>query len=492
MKDETADSYSHVLKYTGLFGGVQGLNMLIGLVRNKLVALLLGPSGMGLASLFNTAVNFISQATNMGISFSAVRHVSELFDEDDEVRIDHFIKVVRTWSLLTALLGFMMCVAVGPFLDYFSFSWGNHTLHFVLLAPAIFLLAVAGGETAILKGVRRLKELALIQVYNVFAALLIAVPVYYFFGESGIVPVIVLTGFVSLLLTIHYSYRIYPLRLRGAKGFLGEGMDMVKLGTSFTLAGVVGSASEMLIRSFLNVQGSLADVGLYNVGYMITVSYAGLVFTAMEADYYPRLSAVSDDVVATNLTVNRQMEVSLLLLAPMLAVLIMMLPLLIPMLFSNEFIAVVPMTQVAVLAMYLKAMTLPVAYITLARGYSMSFLLLETSYFVVLVALVIIGYLQWGLLGTGMAILGAHVFDYFMINGYAYWKYSYRCTSVLMRYAGVQTLLGIAAFTASCLVEGWGYWITETALVLTSTAYSLHILRKKTHLWESLKRRFRI
>ena len=51
-KDIGEDSYSHILKYTGIFGGVQGLNILISLVRNKAVALLLGPSGMGLASLF--------------------------------------------------------------------------------------------------------------------------------------------------------------------------------------------------------------------------------------------------------------------------------------------------------------------------------------------------------------------------------------------------------------------------------------------------------
>ena len=80
MKEEVTDSYGHVLKYTGLFGGVQGLNILVSLVRNKLVAVLLGPDGMGLASLFNTTVNFISQSTNLGISFSAVKHVSELFD----------------------------------------------------------------------------------------------------------------------------------------------------------------------------------------------------------------------------------------------------------------------------------------------------------------------------------------------------------------------------------------------------------------------------
>ena len=33
MKEEVTDSYGHVLKYTGVFGGVQGLIILVSLVR---------------------------------------------------------------------------------------------------------------------------------------------------------------------------------------------------------------------------------------------------------------------------------------------------------------------------------------------------------------------------------------------------------------------------------------------------------------------------
>lgn len=42
-KDTHTDGYLHILKYISLFGGVQGLNVLIGVVRNKFVAILLGP-----------------------------------------------------------------------------------------------------------------------------------------------------------------------------------------------------------------------------------------------------------------------------------------------------------------------------------------------------------------------------------------------------------------------------------------------------------------
>jgi O-antigen/teichoic acid export membrane protein len=294
------------------------------------------------------------------------------------------------------------------------------------------------------------------------------------------------------LLTIGYSYHCYPLRLMFDRAKFRDGVDMIRLGVAFVVAAAIGSAAEMLIRAFLNIDNGLDAIGLYNTGYMITLTYAGLVFTAMESDYFPRLSAVNQDIQASNDTVNRQIEVSLLLLSPMLVALLMMLPVLIPMLFSREFLPVVGMTQVAVLSMFFKVLTLPVAYITLARGYSMSYLLLETTYYVVLFGCVVFGFKQWGIYGTGVALVAAHVFDFLMIYGYAYWKYSYRCTSAVFHYALVQTTIGLMAYAVSCLTDGWLYWISEAALTVVSTAYSVYLLRQKTHLWESLIRRFRI
>lgn len=491
MSKETDGTYSHVLKYTGIFGGVQGLNIMMGLVRTKLIALLLGPTGMGLASLFNTTVTFVSQATNLGVAFSAVRHISALYDQGDRAALEHFVKVVRGWSVLTALLGMLVCVLIGPLLSQTTFAWGNHSLHFMLLAPAVGMLAITGGEMAILKGLRSLGALALVQVLSVAAALLISIPIYFYFDESGIVPVIVLMALATMLLTIRHSFRLMPLRLTGTQGILGEGMEMVRLGVAFTLAAVIGSASEMLIRSYLNVVGDLHTLGFYNAGYMLTITYAGMVFSAMETDYFPRLSGVQHDIAATNACVNRQMEVSLLLLSPMLAGMIVLLPILIPLLFSTQFLPVVGMAQVAVLAMYLKVLTLPVAYITLARGRSLAYLFLEASYFVVFVLLIIVCYERWGLYGTGIALLLAHLFDYLQIYVFAYKKYGYRCSVTVFRYAFVQLLLGVLSFVLTLTLSGLSYWLLGTVIIALSAGFSFHILRGKTHLWEALTRRFR-
>jgi O-antigen/teichoic acid export membrane protein len=487
MQKEASDSYSHVLKYTGIFGGVQGLNIVVSLVRNKLIAVLLGPNGMGLASLFNTTVNFISQATNFGISFSAVKHVSELFERGDEAAIAHFVKVVRAWALLTALIGMLVCVVVGPLLSDYTFAWGDHTLHFILLAPAVGLMAITGGEMAILKGARQLRSLAVIQIFNVLAALVISIPIYYFYNQTGIVPVIVLMALTSMLLTIRHSYRLYPLQLSGANGVLGEGMAMVRLGVAFVVAGVLGSGAEMLIRSYLNVvSGDLDVVGLYNAGFMLTITYAGMVFSAMETDYFPRLSSVNSDVAATNLTVNRQIEVSLLIVSPMLAALIIGLPILIPLLFSSKFLPMVGMAQVSVFAMYIKAVSLPVSYLTLAKGDSVGYMVLEAIYDVLLVLLIIVGYGQWGLLGTGVALSLSYVFDILLVGAYTYWRYHYRVSMQVLQYAAIQFTLGVAVYIVTLVENPLIYWSLGTLICLASLFVSISILHQKTSLWSAL------
>ena len=491
MKEERDDSYGHVLKYTGIFGGVQGLNILVGLVRNKIVASILGPDGMGLASLFNTTVNFISQATNFGISFSAVRHVSELFDQGDEARIQHFVGVVRAWSLLTALLGMLVCVVLGPLLSDYTFSWGDHSLHFILLAPAVGLMAITGGETAILKGARQLRSLATIQIWNVLLALVIAVPLYFFFSQAAIVPVIVLMALSAMLLTIRHSYQQFPLKLSISHDVLGEGMSMIRLGVAFVLAGVLDTGAEMLIRSYLNVAGNLAVVGFYNAGFMLTMTYAGMVFSALETEYFPRLSGIAGDVGKLNETVNRQIEVTLLIVAPMLTALIIGLPILIPLLFTSEFAPVVGMSQVVTLSMYLRTVYLPIAYITLAKGNSLQFLVLEGIYDIMLVVMVMVGYSLWGLWGTGLALAVGNVSDVVIIYFFARAYYHYRATASVAAYLSVHLLIGALAYLLTFVDNPYVYWPLGVVLSLISLGVSVFILRSKASLWSALLEKLR-
>ncbi|MDO5447865.1 MAG: oligosaccharide flippase family protein [Prevotellaceae bacterium] len=470
-------SYHSILKYTGLFGGVQVINILVSLVRNKLVAVILGPNGFGFISLLNSTIKVLSDSTNFGIPFSAVRQVSDFYEQKDEAKVRHYIKVVRCWSLLVACLGAFLCVVMAPLLNDWTFNWGDHTKHFMMLAPVVFFTAIIGGELAILKGTRRLRVLAQISVINVVMALFISIPLFYYYGQKGIVPSMNLVALASFVVTAAFSYRFYPV-VRSNEKFFADGMEMIKIGIFFTLAGIGGSCAEMIIKTYLNNAASLDIVGLYNAGYMICVTYAGMVFAAMETDYFPRLSAVHRDIERMNMTINHQIEVSLLIVGPMLVALVIFLPIVIPILFSGKFVEVVPMAQIAILAMFLHAVDLPVEYLPLAKGDSVTYLTVELIYDVVFVFLLIFGYQQWGLVGTGIALLVAHVLNCVGIVIYYSWRYKVRLSRRVGLIFSLLTTLGALAYAFTLCLSGVAYWMLGSLLLVVSVILAVALFKR--------------
>ncbi len=493
---ERKNAYSHILKYTSLFGGIQFLGILLGIVRNKLVALILGPTGLGLISLFNSTINFVYNGTSLGISISAVKNIAEAFDHDDERRVMKEMALARSWCLLTAVLGMLVCVAFSELLNDITFSWGDHTLHFICLSPVVGMMAITGGEVAILKATRNLRKLAQVSICNMVCALVVSVPVYYVWGMSGVVPCLVALALLQMLTTILFSYRLYPPRFVSSRRQLSYGFTMVRLGIAFVIAGILVSGAEFVIRSYLSHRASLETVGLYSAGYLIVMTYGGMIFSSMETDYYPRLSAACNKDSFSGI-VNDQSEVSVLLIAPFLVALMFFAPLILPLLYSGEFTPVLGMIQVATLALYIRAAKLPVSYISLAKGNSILFMVIDGQYALFIVAASILGFSLGesagigGLTGIGWAITLVGLLDYAIILILMYRIYGFKMSGDVRRYLLYQYPLGIASLAAVLNLVGWMYWAVGAALILASALVSVRILSRKARLLESLKGKLR-
>ncbi|MBF1436119.1 MAG: oligosaccharide flippase family protein, partial [Prevotella micans] len=369
------------------------------------------------------------------------------------------------------------------------FSWHGHTLHFIFLSPIVAMTAITGGELAVLKGVRRLKALAGISVYSVIGALLVSVPLYYIYKEKAIVPSLVIMAFIQMALTIAVSYKIFPLRLSLSRSVLRQGYSMIRLGIAFVFAGILGSGADFVIRSYISNVAGIDTVGLFNAGYMLTMTYVGTVFSAMETDFFPRLSGVSSLGFTFNRTVSNQIEVMLLLVSPLLVVFTFTLPILLPLLYTGKFLPALGMIQIIVLAMYFRALKLPVEYIPLAKGDSLSYLFLEAFYDIVLVVLVIILFRKFGLTGAGVAVTLAGIIDFIVVFIYARLRYAYKPTAGIVKYTLIQLPIGLLAYASTWIADPRLYWSIGALLAILSMTASLSILRKKTRLWAALMRK---
>jgi O-antigen/teichoic acid export membrane protein len=151
--DQERRLFDRILKYTGVFGSVQGVTMMVTLVINMVKSRLLGPVGYGITESLNRSADLVKSSTNLGIATLAVPEISRHVNDADPDGLADKVRLTRSWALLTALLGMVACLILAPFLSRWAFDGDSgYTVSFMVLSLAVAAAAVTGGETAVLKG----------------------------------------------------------------------------------------------------------------------------------------------------------------------------------------------------------------------------------------------------------------------------------------------------------------------------------------------------
>lgn len=450
-------SLRHILRSTSLLGGVQVLHLLLSIVRNKLTVIFIGSVGIGLADLYSRTAEFIGSLTQLGLGISGVRRIAQLYEENPSGEsLRHSISTLRSWVLVTAVLGGVVMLVSSPVVATLLLKDGSRWGECCALAPLVFFSALFAGEMTLLKATHQLKKLALCTALGALFTLLLAVPLYAAFGIAAIIPVLCLSALSLLGIYLWATTRHYPYRLNfHHPSFRSEGVPMLRLGISFVVAGTVTTGAELLVRGYINQLSGEALVGFYSVGFTLIVSYTRIIFAAVDADYYPRLTAVVDQHEEMNAIVNRQIDALVMLMAPFLIAFALGLPFIIRLLYTEEFLAVSPMVLSALCYMFFKAVYTPTAYLSLAKGDSRIYLVMELLYNAVFAMAVIIGYRLGGLLGAGFGLTLSNLYDLLAINIFYAYRYRFRMKRATLLRALLQFLLLVAAL-GICLVPHAG------------------------------------
>lgn len=400
-------SYKKIFRNIGIFGGAQCVTVLAAMIRAKAAALLIGSVGIGLNALFNTISTFITSVSGLGISSSAVRTLSDI---DQESTLQAEVRRVRRWCIMTAIGGGGITLLLAPVFSRIYMNDYQHIGTFSLLSIIVFMSLIAGGEMAVLKSCRRIAYLAWATVASAIISVMVVIPFFYYWRLEGIIGGLVISSVLSAAITIVLGWHTIPsvgLWRKPASDYhhlWHRSRPMILLGLAFVGSGIMASGSELLIQSFFATSASLSMLGLYRAGFQLGVTYPGTIFTAISNDFYPRLSAANRDKDLRNLLVNRQIYSLLWIVLPLTIIFIVIVPYLVPLLFSDEFLIVIPMVRMMALALPFKAMTLPIGCLPLALGKSLHFFILELISWALFVVFVLLGYNLGGLLGAGVGV----------------------------------------------------------------------------------------
>ena len=490
--ENSTSSYRQIFKATSLFGGVQVFQIFISIIRTKFVAILLGTAGVGIMGLFNAPLQLILSITGLGITFSAVREISEAYEGGDNNRLKQKVTTLRRWSWVAGFFGMVVTILFAPLLSKWTFGDKDYTWAFIWLSLTLLFQTISNSQRTVIQATRRLNDLAKASVYGSIAGLFTAIPLYYFFELKGIVPSLIMTSLISFLLTWHFSRRmriksVYmsPLEI------IRSGKNMIMLGLIITMTGVVGFLTGYILNAFISRSGGVDQVGLYNAGWSIIGQSTGLVFAAMTTDYYPRLSAINRDEIKTTLLVNQQAEMVLLILAPIITSLILLMPIIIRLLYTPAFLPVVTYANWLLVGVLFKGLVWPIGFIFPAKGDFKSFGIIEIVSMGFNIIINITGYYLFGLVGLGITFVLGYILGYFITRYFSKKMFGFIYTRSTVKTFLINLFFVIMVFAISYSNMDKARYAFGGVVLILSIWYSFTELDKRLQLKPILNEQFK-
>lgn len=488
MTDNNQSSYRSIFKATSLFGGVQVYQILIQIIKSKFVAVLLGPAGVGIIGLYQSGLQLVQQISSMGLAQSAVRDVSEANGTNDIQRIAKTVTVVRKLVWITGLLGLIIVACCSPLLSKASFGNYDYTIPFIILSFTLLIDQLSAGQKVILQGMRRLKDLAKCTAFGVTFGLITSIPLYYWLGVDGIVPTLILNSICSLVLSWFYSRKIKINKVTiTPKQTFEQGKQMLVMGVSMSLSGIFASIASYAIRGFIQGNGGVEQVGLFQAGFVIMTTYVGMVMNAIATDYYPRLAAINKDNAKCCEVVSQQGEIGTMILAPMLTCCLVFMPFVLQLLYSDRFIAANEYISWACLGMMLRLAAWVISFLFVAKAESKLFIKVELSANIYYLIFSLLGYKYLGLTGLGIAFALDYVVYFLQCYFIAREKYDFRFSLSFIKCYGFQLLLVIVCLAIVMIFDGWQKFTLGCTIIVISCFLSVKGLNQRMNLLGFIK-----
>lgn len=474
---ERRHSYTEILRSSALIGAASMLTIAIGIVRTKAMAVLLGPAGFGLLGLYASVADLAVSIAGLGIVNSGVRQIAESVGSGDEERIARTVVVLRRTAVVLGLLGAVLLAAASSQVSTFTFGSDRYAGGIALLGLAVFFRLLADGRNALIQGLRRIADLAGMQVSGALLGTIAGVATVYVLREDGVVLSLVLAAAMASAAAWWYSRRveIRPAAMTVAQ-VREEASALLRLGFAFMVSAVLVMGTAYAVRAMLLHTAGLEAAGFYQAAWTLGGLYVGIILQAMAADFYPRLTAVARDHARCNQLVNEQAQVSLLLAGPGVIATITFSPLVVWLFYSAEFGEAVDVLRWVCLGMTLRVISWPMGFIILARNERKLFLGSEIAWTAVHLGLAWVCIETVGLDGAGIAFFGSYVFHVAMI----YWLVR---ALTGFRWSAENTRLGLAFLLVIAAIFGGFYvlpppWATVfgSAALLGSGLYSLRVL----------------
>lgn len=478
-------SYEQILKATSILGSVQFLTILFSVIRTKIIAVFIGPAGMGIIALLNSTLNLIGGVTGLGLESSAIKSISENYKNDNSKSVSKIAEIVKKIMFFTGILGAFLTIVFSKYISILSFGNDSQMYSLIFLSVTLIFKQLTSSHMVVLQGLRKLKLLAKANLYGNLFGLLFSIPIYYFLGIDAIVPTIILSSFAAFVFAFYYASKVQLQKESIKKSqLLSEGKSIIQLGITLTISSLLTLLSAYLTQIYISNVSNTEQVGLYSAGFTLLNSYVGTIFTVMSTDYYPRLAAINSDNTKVRVVVLQQSYISILLITPIIVLFLTFVPFIVKVLYSSKFLVIISMVCFGIIGMLFRAVSFSMGYILIAKGDSVMFTKTAIGFNVLSFVLNVVGYYFYGLKGLGISFLVYSIFHFFALKVITKKSYNFYLDKKIRFTFSICFLLCIASFFVRYIELTILRSLLMGLLCIIAIAYFLYEINREINLKE--------
>lgn len=427
-----------------IIGSAQAVNILISIIRMKVLAVLLGPSGVGLLSIYNTFLQMVQQTAGLGMGSSGVREIAS--SRGEEATLSRVRRVLFAAHLVQGTFAMIAVWLLRAQIATWLFGDAERANEVGLVGLAILLALLGGAQAAILQGMRRIKDLGLVTVIGAFVGTLAGLTAVWVQGDSGLIWFVLVQPLAAVLVALYYTRRLPKPTV--ARLSLVETLEvwkpMAKLGAAFMLGGLATAATLLLVRGRISQELGLDAAGQFAAAWGITMTYVGFLLGAMSADYYPRLAEVIHDRVAAVRLMNDQAQLGLAIGGPVVLLLIGLAPWVITLLYSAEFGPAVTLLQWQTVGNVFKVASWALGFSIAASARGKTFLFVQVNFNILFLLMLWPTLAHFGIIAAGPAFMIAYILHFCLLNILVRLFYGFRWEALSLGLLCLHAVLAVA------------------------------------------------
>lgn len=403
-------SHRQIFRSSAILGSATFINIVIAIIKVKVLAVLLGPAGVGLMGLYQNIMGTASTLANCGTGISGVRQIAA--SQGDQKLLSSIRRALLWGNFLMGCLGMAVFWFARDPIAKLVFHDTVHAVEVSWLGVGVFISLMGTSQMAMLQGMRRIGDVARVNVLSSLAGSIVGVLIVWLLGQDGVHWFVIAAPAASVIFSSWYASRLPRIQAeQDWEVMRQQWQSLLSFGIPLMAAGLLTLLTQLIVRSLVVKDLGLDASGYFQAAWSISMTYIGFVLGAMATDYLPRLSEAIHDHERSKQLVNEQTEMTLLMAAPLLLAMLTLAPWLIELLYAKSFIPATEILRWQVMGDIFKVIAWPMGFIVLALGRGDVFIVTQFTWNAIYLLCVWFGMEKMGLLVVGVGFFIAYFFQ---------------------------------------------------------------------------------